>query len=162
MNYDPNEEDLRGLLREVRAEDEDRAPDFREFMRSAASLSTGGKGLGMSRLSRLAVAAALLIVLGGSLFILEREGVILRSPKAVSISEWKSPTESLLAFAGTGRAFSGGGLSRLVAVRRTARFTTRWSTLTASFARPPGHSTSRSGHHGRGTWGIYPRNSFNL
>jgi len=162
MSYDPNEMDLRELFEEIRAEDESHAPDFRECISSAASLSARGKGLGVSLLSRLAVAAAVLVLLGGSLFVLEREGIILRSQKAVSISEWKSPTESLLAFAGTGKAFYGGGLSNFVAAPRTTRFTTRWSTLTASFTRPPGHSTSRSGHHGRGTWGIHPSNSFNL
>jgi len=152
MNSDRDDEHLRELMGELRKEDEVLAPDFSRVWRKAISESKDREYRRRRLRTRLAAAAILLILIAGSIRFLNHDLSDQRPQGPGTITEWRSPTTRLLRFSESGR-ISTGRFETIPAVRthRHIRMTSRWSAMTAEYARPPGRSIPKKKPESFGT-----------
>lgn len=136
MNYDNSEKKIRRLFKELRAEDENNVPSFARVYREAEIRSGLKPKFGI--LPRLAAAAVILILLGGSVLVIYHESSIWKPSVEMSITGWKSPTAGLLKIPGTLLS----GTERISTSSREPRRVTvagyHWSSPTLALMRSSG------------------------
>lgn len=117
----------RRLFKELKQKDEERAPAFERVWQAALSKT---KQTNQSwKFSRLAIAAALLLALVGSLLFYTKKSLV----PVQSMSDWQAPTHSLLNFPGDGLQTA----QVSIAKPQKALSLSRWESPTAYLLEPP-------------------------
>jgi hypothetical protein len=131
MNTDREEEQIQEWFDTLQKEDKARNPSFESVMERPRSWTVRSASWG--RLAAAAILAFLLI--GGSYFLYNRIDSI---QHPASITEWRSPTASLLAYSQSRETLTALFEPSSEEVSGTARFISRWSSPTASLMKSPG------------------------
>ena len=94
----PDEEKIKNLFQKLKEKNEQQIPSF--YATIAKATSRAEKKRPVNYVFRFAVSFAILIVIFSSIFIFNKLNPGRISEKTISITEWRSPTSSLLKFPG--------------------------------------------------------------
>lgn len=131
MNHDKDDKKIAQLFRHLRQQDEERTPSFARMWANAARSQTEPRRQPLPAV-RFAVAVVLLLGVVGSAFIVYRQSRVDDFRSAASITQWRSPTRSLLEFS---REKPPPRSQRLLATGNPGEFTrslSEWESPTAS------------------------------
>ena len=131
MNHDKDDKKIMQLFRQLRQQDERRTPSFARMWATVARSQTISRRRPLP-VFRFAVAVVLLLVVAGSAFLVYRISRVDAFRTAESITQWQSPTHSLLEFSREKPLQRGQHLLTTGHSRDFTRSLSEWQSPTAS------------------------------